>query len=60
MNDLTAYEKCADLMQFYEVYCSKESGAVEGSINGVVTIFGMLTLWFVVETLLWGGKQKLH
>lgn len=49
--ELTEYEECVDLMQFYEVYCSKESGVIEGNLGGWAVIFGtalagLLVCWF--------------
>lgn len=58
MDELTPYEECLDLMQFYEVYCSKDGGVIEGNVNGVVVIFGMLALWFIVAALIREAKEK--
>lgn len=58
MNELTPYEQCLDLMQFHEIYCRKDGGVVNGNANGVVVIFGMLALWFIVGALIREHKKK--
>lgn len=60
MDDLTEYKQCLDLMQFHEVYCRKDGGVVNGNANGVIVIFGMLALWFIVAALIQERKKKPH
>ena len=52
----SAYEECLDLMQFYEVYCSKTSGVIDGS-NGD-WLSGLLVCLLLFGLIAWLESRK--
>ena len=56
----TEYEQCLDLMSFYEVYCSPESGVIEGSADGWIITGCMVAMFFIVAAIIKGNKKETH
>ena len=47
-----AYQECLELMQFYEVYCSKSSGVVGGGMFGIaVMVLSAITLLWTIKLI---------
>ena len=46
--EASAYEQYVDLMQFYEVYCSKTDSVISGDASKVLLIFGTLLAGYLV------------
>jgi len=58
MDELTPYEQCLDLQALDDVYCSKDSGVINGNVNGLAVIFGMLAAWAIVTALVKEHSKK--
>ena len=54
------YQDCLDLMSFYEVYCSPDSGFVEGGLDGWIVIGCCVVIAAIVAKLWKNANEKPH
>ena len=54
------YQDCLDLMSFYEVYCSPDTGVIEGNLDGWIVIGCTVAITILVAAIVRGDKEKTH